>query len=254
MKEPYRKGRSESVLASSLAGDIARYHLKRRQRYWWAGLLSFEKPMEQDADSIPSGGRQHDNHVNREWIVRSCVVLEPAHAEKQHAREPGDLLHVLVNRPRPVREGHKPHGGHERTGEVGLCRSTREPAEQRRAACLRRRPGREGHRLRRTSFNHTCVRHRAGSACPRDCTVCGQQHVSPPFIHSKSRMRKRARTDLRGGRSAMVVPTATTGIWPITSECAVRTKPPGGARWRNGRWSTKTVQPPPARAVSLVPD
>ena len=27
---------------------------------------------------------------------RSCVVLEPAHAEKQHAREPGDLLCVLV--------------------------------------------------------------------------------------------------------------------------------------------------------------
>ncbi len=41
--------------------------------------------------------------------------------------------------------------------------------------------------------------------------MCGQQHVSPPFIHSKSRMRKRARTDLRGGRSAMVVPTATVG-------------------------------------------
>src|SRR6266852_4851127 len=32
---------------------------------------------------------------------------------------------------------------------------------------------------------------------------------SPPLIHSKSRMRKSARTDLRGGRSAMVVPTAT---------------------------------------------
>jgi hypothetical protein len=74
MKEPYRKGSSESILASSLAGDIARYRLKRRQRYWWAGLLSFEKPMEQDADSIPRGGRQHDNHVSREWIVRSCVV------------------------------------------------------------------------------------------------------------------------------------------------------------------------------------
>jgi hypothetical protein len=38
----------------------------------WAGLLSFKKPMEQDADSIASGGRQHDNHANREWIVRSC--------------------------------------------------------------------------------------------------------------------------------------------------------------------------------------
>jgi hypothetical protein len=56
-------------------------------------------------------------------------IEEPAHAEKQHAREPGDLLHVLVNRSRPVREGHEPNGGHERTGEVGLCRSTREPAE-----------------------------------------------------------------------------------------------------------------------------
>src|SRR5260370_32505983 len=63
--------------------------------------------------------------------------------------------------------------------------------------------------MRRPSFHPTCVRHRAGSACPRDCTVGGQQHVSPPFIHSKSRMRKRARTDLRGGRPAMVVPTAT---------------------------------------------
>jgi hypothetical protein len=40
--------------------------------------------------------------------------------------------------------------------------------------------------------------------------VCGQQHVSPPFIPSKSRMRKSARTDLRGGRSAMIVPTAST--------------------------------------------
>jgi hypothetical protein len=70
----YGKGDSESILASSLAGDIARYRLKRRQRYRWAGLLSFEKPMEQDADSLPSGGRQHSNHVNREWIARSCVV------------------------------------------------------------------------------------------------------------------------------------------------------------------------------------
>jgi hypothetical protein len=49
----------------------------------------------------------------------------------------------------------------------------------------------------------------SGKRRPRDRTVCGQQHVSPPFIHRKSRMRKRARTDLRGGRSAMVVPTAT---------------------------------------------
>jgi hypothetical protein len=64
-----RKGSSESILALSLAGVIARCRLKRRQRYRWAGLLSFEKPMVQDADSVPSGGRQHDDHVSREWTV-----------------------------------------------------------------------------------------------------------------------------------------------------------------------------------------
>ena len=34
--------------------------------------------------------------------------------------------------------------------------------------------------------------------------------ASTPFILGKSRMRKRARTDLCGGRPVMVVPTATT--------------------------------------------
>jgi hypothetical protein len=53
------KESSESILASSLVGGVARRRLKRRQRYWWAGLLSFEKPMEQNADSVPMGGRQH---------------------------------------------------------------------------------------------------------------------------------------------------------------------------------------------------
>src|SRR6266852_7469981 len=54
MQEPYRKGSSESILTSSLAGDIARCFLKRRQRHRWAGLLSCEKPVDQEADSIPS--------------------------------------------------------------------------------------------------------------------------------------------------------------------------------------------------------
>jgi hypothetical protein len=39
-------------------------------------------------------------------------------------------------------------------------------------------------------------------------------YASPLVIHSKSRMRKRACTDLCGGRSAMVVPTATPGSSP----------------------------------------
>ena len=63
------KESSESNLASSLTDDIARSRLKRSQGYRWAGLLSFEKRMEQDVDSVPMGRRQHDNHANRERFV-----------------------------------------------------------------------------------------------------------------------------------------------------------------------------------------
>src|SRR6266852_5087405 len=53
-------------------------------------------------------------------------------------------------------------------------------------------------------------------------------HASTPLILRKSRMRRRARTDLCGGRSAMVVPTATTirtrrrllGEWNFHSDLA----------------------------------
>jgi hypothetical protein len=43
MKESYKKGESESILALSLAAGIARGQSKRRQGNRWAGLLSFEK-------------------------------------------------------------------------------------------------------------------------------------------------------------------------------------------------------------------
>jgi hypothetical protein len=43
MKESYKKGESESILAPSLAAGVARYQSKRRQGYRWAGRLSFEK-------------------------------------------------------------------------------------------------------------------------------------------------------------------------------------------------------------------
>ena len=48
-----------------------RCRLKRRSRYQWAGLLSFEKPMDQDADSITRGGSQHGSRVRREWLRSS---------------------------------------------------------------------------------------------------------------------------------------------------------------------------------------
>jgi len=72
--------------------------------------------------------------------------------------------------------------------------------------------GGKGADLRRTSFNLTCARHRAGNA-PGTARVCGEH--SPPLIHGNSRMRKRACRDLCGGRSVMVVPTAT--VTDITS-------------------------------------
>ena len=55
--------------------------------------------------------------------VRSCVVVtEPAHAEKQHAREPGDLRCRLRHFAKAgPREGLRPNGGHARAGEVGLA-------------------------------------------------------------------------------------------------------------------------------------
>src|SRR5215472_1294536 len=68
---------------------------------------------------------------------------------------------------------------------------------------------------------------------PRDCTVCGKQCILPPFLHGKSRMRKRARTDLRGGRSAMVVPTAT--IEPFAGRLAAQlTSCPGPRQKEEG--------------------
>jgi hypothetical protein len=69
-----RKGSSESILTSSLAGDIARCHLKRRQRHWWAGRLSFEKSEDQDADSLPSWRKAIRRLRYTRVADRSCVV------------------------------------------------------------------------------------------------------------------------------------------------------------------------------------
>src|SRR5258708_36771810 len=52
---PRGKENSESILASRLAWDIGGCELKLRQKYQWAGPLSFEKLMEQDTNSILAG-------------------------------------------------------------------------------------------------------------------------------------------------------------------------------------------------------
>src|SRR5216683_5268419 len=55
-------------------------------------------------------------------------------------------------------------------------------------------------------------------------------HASTPLILRKSRMRRRASTDLCGGRSAMVVPTATVGTKRIVTSGLPTIRPESGAR------------------------
>jgi hypothetical protein len=57
MKEPYRKGDSDSTLTLSLAIAAARLRSKRRQGHRWAGLLTFENDQIRDADLIPERGK-----------------------------------------------------------------------------------------------------------------------------------------------------------------------------------------------------
>src|SRR6202162_3636150 len=110
-------------------GATARLNLRSR-----APVLDPAKTEHQDADSLLSRGRQHGCFAITRASSRSCVVLEPAHAEKQHAREPGDLWSASTRKgTRPVCEGPKPHGGHARSGGVGPRHSIDEPDEQRRA-------------------------------------------------------------------------------------------------------------------------
>ncbi len=74
MKDPYMKGGSDSIVASSLVGVIARWRLKRRQRYQWAGLLSFEKPQFQDADTLLFVEGNTTGCDKSRVTRRSCVV------------------------------------------------------------------------------------------------------------------------------------------------------------------------------------
>ncbi len=78
-------------------------------------------------------GRPHRGQAQTRVCRGPCVVIDPAHAEKLHAREPGDLRTACPHG-RPAREGCEPHVWRVRGGGVGLRCSTDEPAEQRRAS------------------------------------------------------------------------------------------------------------------------
>jgi len=104
---------------------------------------------------------------------------------------------------------------------VGLRRGTREPAEQRRAASFRGDWGGKG----TDRGEHHSIPHAPGAERETHVPVIAwcAARSSPPFIFGKSHMPKRPCTDLRGGRSAMVVPTATVIVGMQTLPLGQRT-------------------------------
>jgi hypothetical protein len=104
-----------------------------------------------------------------EW---SRVVVDPRHAEKLHAREPGDLFGV----PRwgPVPEGRAPHAGHVRRRELGSRRSTDEAAEPRGSSLGGGGGGKGASQGERRSASHAPDTVR-GHACSRGRQMCGRR-------------------------------------------------------------------------------
>ena len=94
---------------------------------------------------MPTPFREEEGNTTTALIASGLPVLRSLRTRARRettctrtGRSPARLGRVIKTGPR----SHEPNGGHERTGEVGLCRSTSEPAEQRRAAAFG--GGREG--------------------------------------------------------------------------------------------------------------
>ena len=75
MQEPYRKGRSESILTSSLAWHIVRRVVKRRPEASVGGVIELRKIADQDADSLVSRRKAIRQLRYSRVAVRSCVVV-----------------------------------------------------------------------------------------------------------------------------------------------------------------------------------
>ena len=88
MKEPYEKGVANHS-APSFALGAARCPVKRKQGHRWAGYRA-SKNCNRDADAVvkAEGNTARSDNASS---GRSCVVVDPMHVWKLHAREPGDL-------------------------------------------------------------------------------------------------------------------------------------------------------------------
>ena len=88
MKEPHEKGVAIRS-APSFALDSVRSPVKRKQGKRWAGYRA-SKICNQGADAVPTAEATRPAALTRA-VGRPCVVVDPMHVWKLHAREPGDL-------------------------------------------------------------------------------------------------------------------------------------------------------------------
>src|ERR1019366_2916002 len=72
MKEPYRKGSSDSILASSLAGDIVRCRLKRRTEASVGGAIELRKTGRSGRRLHPE---QEEGNTAAALFASGCPVL-----------------------------------------------------------------------------------------------------------------------------------------------------------------------------------
>jgi hypothetical protein len=72
MKEPCRKGDSDSILTASFARAAARRHVKHKQRHRWAGYRASKIPFG-NADSLlnEEGDTGNGAIASRGWVPRS---------------------------------------------------------------------------------------------------------------------------------------------------------------------------------------
>src|SRR5260370_25628747 len=87
MKESYEKGVANRS-APSFALHTARCSAKRKQGHRWAGYRA-SKRCNQDADAVELAEDNTSGAISQVF-ARSCVVVDPRHPSKLHAREPRD--------------------------------------------------------------------------------------------------------------------------------------------------------------------
>jgi len=88
MKEPHEK-RVAICSAPSFSLDAARCPVKRKQGERWAGYRA-SNICNQGADAVTTAEGNMTGRLPRA-TGQPCVVADPMHVWKLHAREPGDL-------------------------------------------------------------------------------------------------------------------------------------------------------------------